>query len=871
MSYTEAPTEEKRKFVCNLKLFSFVSTVLLSMDISGFAAASSRGRAFIVASGTYDQEGCLVPEFVCFFPEGSLPSLEETLFVTNAYYIGRVPMAEGSSSCYFLNGDLDIPSMEEGNFLCIDPELQADGTANGEGDGVTDSYEAAQAGAQWFCISSPVWSIDDGTGSFVQQLSSLLSSLWQWLMSSDNFSEKREKNSTSSALPESPSSTPERALRLSGGGFPPDPPTPPPFMPGIPGKGLLNMPDWQFDYLLALAGISQRAKQWFHNGYLTTSNAPRQFVSDTDLSAALTGISQKKAINKSLFSQVPLDASELLAQLSGKGLPGFGQVHQPETVMLYPVFMLPQSDSNDFEEAQEVEYAGKTCSVCLLNFEQSDDVVKTSCLHLFHMDCMRPRLTTEANGQINLYCPICRHDLSALSRFLIRKEILKEALKEMQEVTHLLTEMLLGRGTWPENDRSVYERLIRAGGSNDPDIAEQIQALWPLVNFYSVRHLVSQVQAGRATWPENDGHIFLELRMAEGINDPDIAEQARALLPSVSFYSLQHLMSHIEAGRRPWPDDDRVIALRLRTAQDSNDPAIVEQSRALKPTICLHFVQHLVSQMQAGTGVWPEDDHSVFVMLNIAILGTDATTIEAWRVLNPDSIPTAGRARALYPLANLYSAKHLISQVQAGKKSWPGDESHLHLGSLRRLVDSPDPVIAEQARAIYPLANLYASQYQVAQIQARRERWPDDDRYIHKRLGIAKGSNDPAIAEQAEALEPLINFYSVRHFVSLVQAGKKFWPDEDSYIYTRLRSAQGCDDPVIAEQARALEPAVNLCSVQDLVSQMQIGRRTCWPEDDNNVYARLSNAEGSNDRTVARRARALRPLVDQYKSKSSGN
>ncbi|WOG28368.1 RING-H2 finger protein [Endozoicomonas sp. 8E] len=699
--------------------------------------------------------------------------------------------------------------------------LVVNGTADHEADLISDFVCFVPEGA--LLLPSPVRSTDDIKGSFLQQPVFFLLSLWQWLMSSEIVPEIREKNSTGFALPEWPTSTPESTLRLSGGGFPPDPP-PPPFMLGIPGKGLFNTPDWQLDYLSALLRIGQWLKQWFYNGYRSTTGQSGQFVSDTDLSAALAGITQKRAFNSSLFSQVPLDASELLAQLSGKGLSGHGQVHQPETVLLYPVFMLPQSDSNDFEEAQGVEYVGETCRACRNNFEESDDVVKTSCLHLFHMDCLKRWLTKEVNLKGNHFCPYCRQDQSALGDFLIQKG--------MQEVAHIVTEMLLERGTWPDNDE----------------------------------------------------HIFLELRMAEGIDDLDIAEQVRALSPLVCLFSLQHLMSQIGAGRRTWPDDDLVIFLRLRMALDSNDPAIVEQARALKPAIFLYCVQHLVSQMQAGTGVWPEDEDSVFEMLNVALSGTDdhfflkanvalygsnGTIREAFRGYG-NNVAIAEQASALYPLVSLYSAQHLMSQVQAGKRSWPGDPSDL-LGSLWRLVNNPDPAIAEQARAIYPLANLYAIQHQVSQMRAGRETWPENDGYIHERLSIARASNELAVAEQAEALEPLVDFYSVRNLLSLRQAWGDIWPNDDSDIYTRLRSAKGSDDPAIAEQARALEPAVNFYSVQNLVSRMQKGLRTSWPEDDNNVYLRLSSAGKCTDPTIAQQARALKPFVDHHKSKSSGN
>ncbi len=645
MSYTQAPTEKKRKFVCDLKPFSFICTLLIFLAAIGVALG--------------------------------------------------VPIAEASFTCYFLNRDIDIPATEQGSFACISPEWQVDRTASKESDRATDSNEVKQAEGQWFDQPSPVWSMDDGKGSFLQQPGSLLSALWQWLMSLENVFEKREKNSTGFALPEWPTSTPESALRLSGGGFPPDPPPPPLFIPGISGRGLFKMPDWQFDYLSVLLGISQRLKQWLYNGYPTTSGQSRPFVSDKDLSAALAGITQKMAFNRSLFSRVPLDASELLAELSGKDLSGHGQMHQPETVMLYPVFMLPQSDSNDFEEAQGVEYVGETCSVCLLNLEQSDDVMKTSCLHLFHLECLKRWLTGEVNMEGNRFCPYCRHDQSALGDFLTWKEI----RKGLQEVIHIVMGMLLGRGTWPEDDYSIFVRLNAALFCNNSAIAEQ--------------------------------------------------------------------------------------------------------------------------------------------------------------------------ARAIYPLVKLYSAQRLVLQVRAGNRTWPGCEGFIHLGSLRMLVDNPDPAIAKQARAIYPLANLYAVQHQVSQVQAEDEAW--NDSYIHTWLGIARDCNDLVIAEQAEALEPLVNYYSVRHLLAQVQAGSETWPDDDRYIYTRLSSAQRSNDRDLAERARAIEPTVHLFSVQHLVLQMQTGTRTCWPEDDNNVYVRLSNAEDSGDPTIAQQARALRPLVDQYKSNSPEN
>ncbi|WP_257281730.1 RING finger domain-containing protein [Endozoicomonas sp. ISHI1] len=627
---------------------------MISLAASGFGDDHSQGRLLIVTNGTPDQEAYLIPGFVFFVPEDSLDLFEDILVAANATYIGRVPIGEGSFSCYLLkHDDIDTPSTEQGNFLCISPEWQVDRTDVGEGD-----------------------------------------------LATDNVSEKAEKNSTSFALPEWPALIPEPNLRLSGRGFPFDPPPPPPFMPGIPAKGFFDMPDWQFDYLSALAPISQWLKQWLHNGYPTTSTESRQFVSAIDLSAALEGITKKKTHNRSLFSQMPLDASELLAQLTGKGLSGYSQAHQSETVMFYPVFMLPKSASNSLEEAQEVEYVGGACSICLTDFEESDDVLKTSCSHLFHIDCLKVWLTTELDGRIVNSCPECRHDQSALRGFLIHKEItINQERRDnsdriaLQELAQIVTEAQAGRGTWPEDDDHIYARLSSAKRSNNPAIAERAQALWPLVNLYSVQHLVSQVQAGRGAWPEDNDYIYARLSSAKRSNDPAIADQAKALRLLVNLYSVQHLVSQVQAGRRTWPEDDKYIYARLSSAKRSNDPAI------------------------------------------------------------------AGQAQALWPLVNLCSVQHLVSQVQAGRRTWPEDDDHIY-ARLRNAKRTNDPAIAEQAQALWPLVNWYSVQHLVSQVQAGRGTWPEDDDHIYVRLRIAKRINDPAIAEQAQALVPLVDKYS---------------------------------------------------------------------------------------------------------------
>ena len=850
--------------------FQILGTLLVSLATSGFGDDHSQGRLLVVINGTLNQDAYLVPDFVYFMPENSLALFEDTVVAANAYPIGWVPTDEGSFSCYLLNRDTDISSTEQGTLLCISPEWPVDRADSGVDDLVTNSYKVTQAEEQWFDTPSPIWSIDDGKGSFVQQLGSLLSSLWEWLLFSDNVSEEAEKNSTSFALPEWPVSAPEPILPLSGGGFPFDP-APFPFMPDISAKGLFDMPDWQFDYLLALSRIKQRLKQWLYNGYPVTSSKPRQLVSAHDLSAALKGVTQnlkeiiqkKKVLNKSL-SKMPLDASKLLAQLSGKGLPDYPQVHQPETVMLYPVFRLPQSASNILEDALGVEYVGKGCNICRTIFKKADFVVQTSCLHLFHMHCLKQLLAAEASGERVNVCPNCRQEQRASGGFLNSEKVTtnQERLANperaaLQEVTQIATLVQARARTWPENDRGVFARLNSAESSSDPTIAEPARALRPLVSFYSVQHLVSQVRAEALIWPKDDREVFARLNSAESSSNPTIAEQARVLRPLVDLYSVQHLVSKVQAKPLIWPDNDREVFDRLNFAESSSDPTIAVPARALRPLVGLYSVQHLVSKVQARARTWPEDDREVFDRLNFAESSSDPTI----------AVP----ARALRPLVGLYSVQHLVSKVQARALIWPDNDREVfdHLNSAEEC--RSDPTIAEQAQAqtLRPIVDFYSVQHLVSQMQAGARTWPENDRGVYASLSSAEECrSDPTIAEQAQALRPIVDFYSVQHLVSQMQAEARTWPKNDRVVYASLNSAESSSDPTIAEQAQALRPIVDFYSVQHLVSQMQAGART-WPENDREVYASLNSAESSSDPIIAEQARALRPLVYKYANKWS--
>ena len=388
------------------QLFFFIAgSLLTALTAEGFANVHLPGRLLVVLNGTSYQENYPVPELIYFVPEYSLTLLEDMLTAFNASRIDSEPDGNGTFRCYLLNSDEFYSSREQERFLCISPELQLDKTNQQ----VISRSEEMQGEWQWYNALAFVGS---GVADlFVQQFNSLLAGFWKSLFHYDTDSEETGTNNTVVVLPEPPSSLSSNRA-LSGSSYPFEPP-PPPFMPGIPAKGLFDMPGWEFDYLLSLALINQRLKQWIHGWYHTTARKSGQPVSAFDLSMALEGVKQEGAINKSLFRHLPSDASELLAQLTGKDLPGYHPPHQTETVILYPVFVLPQSASNRFEETKDAEFVGTACSICQEAFKESDKVVKTPCLHLYHIGCLNHWMTTEMST-----CPSCRGDIEGLRAFL---------------------------------------------------------------------------------------------------------------------------------------------------------------------------------------------------------------------------------------------------------------------------------------------------------------------------------------------------------------------------------------------------------------------------------------------------------------------
>ena len=53
----------------------------------------------------------------------------------------------------------------------------------------------------------------------------------------------------------------------------------------------------------------------------------------------------------------------------------------------------------------KIREENKSCSICILDFENEDKISITNCNHIFHTDCI-----TEW-GKYKIECPICREKL----------------------------------------------------------------------------------------------------------------------------------------------------------------------------------------------------------------------------------------------------------------------------------------------------------------------------------------------------------------------------------------------------------------------------------------------------------------------------
>lgn len=56
------------------------------------------------------------------------------------------------------------------------------------------------------------------------------------------------------------------------------------------------------------------------------------------------------------------------------------------------------------EMEKEKDEDGKSCTICLEEFEPREEVTVTPCNHMFHEDCITPWV--KSNGQ----CPVCRYE-----------------------------------------------------------------------------------------------------------------------------------------------------------------------------------------------------------------------------------------------------------------------------------------------------------------------------------------------------------------------------------------------------------------------------------------------------------------------------
>eukprot|EP00927_Polykrikos_kofoidii_P032710 TRINITY_DN27783_c0_g1_i1.p1 TRINITY_DN27783_c0_g1~~TRINITY_DN27783_c0_g1_i1.p1 ORF type:complete len:207 (+),score=31.10 TRINITY_DN27783_c0_g1_i1:50-670(+) len=65
-----------------------------------------------------------------------------------------------------------------------------------------------------------------------------------------------------------------------------------------------------------------------------------------------------------------------------------------------------RSDVESLATADEKDFAGETCSVCLYSFAKGDDVSALLCGHLFHRDCISKWLLESSRK-----CPVCAEEV----------------------------------------------------------------------------------------------------------------------------------------------------------------------------------------------------------------------------------------------------------------------------------------------------------------------------------------------------------------------------------------------------------------------------------------------------------------------------
>lgn len=62
--------------------------------------------------------------------------------------------------------------------------------------------------------------------------------------------------------------------------------------------------------------------------------------------------------------------------------------------------------TNVINDTNKEEYMNKECNICMDEYKLNDNIVKLSCNHIFHKDCIKNWLCNE-----RVTCPICRKDI----------------------------------------------------------------------------------------------------------------------------------------------------------------------------------------------------------------------------------------------------------------------------------------------------------------------------------------------------------------------------------------------------------------------------------------------------------------------------
>lgn len=300
---------------------------------------------------------------------------------------------------------------------------------------------------------------------------------------------------------------------------------------------------WQLSavrpYLYSLRIISHQLYDWLNPGW-TSSGTLRAWELESD-----------KEVSKKLKSKVSLEWPA-------------HPIYQPQLVMLYPVYQLPQSASPNLEKVP-MDIPAENCAICIEPLTDDKQIIKTTCNHFFHISCLQSCFRNKSE------CPVCRADLETLSNFMTDPEQYMAQIEEkktLQNIEKLIEEVRINSGVWtPDLDRQIIPTLLELASSKSQLVCQRAAGLRRYAVLFSLEHFLRQFMAGCATWSED--WVICGLSTIREIQDPALAQRIKQVNCLAHFYSAQHILSQVREEKRSWPADSDFIFQLLLVAQSS--------------------------------------------------------------------------------------------------------------------------------------------------------------------------------------------------------------------------------------------------------------------------------------------------------------